>query len=311
MRFIDADEVDRVLTWPMLIDAFAEGHRRPPIITSDTLLGDETSMYFIRNAVDPGRFCASKLVTSVPANVDRGGRPAVQAVVVIFDGDDGHPLAVIDGTALTGWKTAADSALASRILSRPDAAHLLVIGAGAMTRPLVRAHVAARPSISRISIWNRTPARAEEVVADLVAEGLPAVVASDRDRAIAEADVISTGTRATEPIVAGRLLRPGTHLDLVGGFTPGTREADDEAVARGLLFVDRRESAADVGDIISPLASGAITSDDILGDLHDLVAGRVGRRSATDITVFKNAGGGHLDLMTAETVLRAVGELEA
>lgn len=307
MRFIGADEVDNALSWPTLMDAFAEAHRRPPIITSDTLLGDENSMYFIRNAVDPGRFCATKLVTSMPANLLRGDRPAIQALVVVFDGVDGRPLAVIDGTSLTAWKTAGDSALAARLLARSDAATLLVIGAGAMARPLARAHVAARPSIERVMIWNRTVDRAEEVVADLVAQGLPAEVAADRDEAIAIADVISTCTRATEPIVAGRLLRPGAHLDLVGGFTPGTREADDEAVARGSLFVDRRESAADVGDIISPLASGAIAEADILGDLHDLVAGRVGRTSPDDITVFKNAGGGHLDLITAETVLRAVG----
>jgi ornithine cyclodeaminase/alanine dehydrogenase-like protein (mu-crystallin family) len=310
VRFIDADEVNSLLTFPLVMDVFAAAHRRAPILTSDTMMGDSQEMYFIRNAVDPGRFCATKLVTTRAANLVKGDRPAVQAVVVIFDGDTGEPLAVIDGTSLTAWKTAGDSALGARLLARPDAATLLVIGAGAMARPLVRAHVAARPSIEQVWVWNRTPERAVEVIADLAAEGVAVGLASDLDAVIGDVDVITACTRANEPIIAGRLLRPGTHVDLVGGFTPDTREADDDTMRRGRVFVDRRESAADVGDIISPLASGAITESDILGDLHDLVADRVGRRSADDITVFKNAGGGHLDLLTAEAVLRAAGVID-
>jgi ornithine cyclodeaminase len=102
----------------------------------------------------------------------------------------------------------------------------------------------------------------------------------------------------------GDWLQPGTHLDLVGGFTPAHREADDRTMQRGRVFVDRRESAFDgVGDILTPIANGAITANDVLGDLHDLVAQRTGRATADEITIFKNAGGGHLDLMTAEAIL--------
>lgn len=309
MRYVDGDEIDRLLTFPSLIDAMEAAHRRPPITVADVMLGDEQQAYFVRNAVDPGRYVGSKLITSTPANRGRGGLPAVQAVCVIFDAVDGRPLAVLDGTVLTQWRTAADSALGARLLARPDARDLLVIGAGAMAGPLVRAHLAAHPSIEHVRVWNRTLVHAERLVAELAADGVAASVATDLDDAIHTADVVSACTRSIEPVIAGRLLRRGAHVDLVGGFTPAMREADDDTMARGRVFVDRRESAFDgVGDVLIPIANGTITPDDVLGDLHDLVAGRVGRRAPDEITVFKNAGGGHLDLITAEAVLAAAGD---
>lgn len=308
MRFFDADAINEVLTFPALVDAIEEAHRRAPIVIADTMFGDEHAAYFVRNAVDTGRYACSKLITSTPANLDRGDLPAVQAVCVVFDVADGRPLAVLDGTVLTQWRTAADSALGARLLARPDARHLLIVGAGAMACPLARAHVAVRPTIDEVSIWNRTAERAARVAAELAAAGIPARVVADLDTAVAAADIISTCTRATEPLIRGRLLRPGTHVDLVGTFTPTAREADDDTMSRGRIFVDRRETAFDgVGDILVPIANGTITEADVLGDLHDLVAGRPGRTTPADITVYKNAGGGHLDLITAELVLSAAG----
>jgi ornithine cyclodeaminase len=310
MQHFDASEVNRLLTFPIVMDALEEAHRRPPIIIADALLGDENGNYFVRSAVDPDRFACTKMVTSTPRNLYSGDLPAVQAVVVIFDAHDGQPLASMDGTMLTRWRTAGDSGLGARLLARADARTLLVVGAGAMSRPLAHAHCAARPGIDRVMVWNRNAARAHEVVADLVTDGLPAVVVTDLQQAVRASDIVSTATRATEPVVFGADLKPGAHLDLVGGFTPATRETDDEAMARGLVFVDRREPAFDgVGDILSPIASGAITEADVLGDLHDLVARRVGRTSPDDITIFKNAGGGHLDLFTAEALLRSAGRI--
>lgn len=303
IRFVDGETIDRTLTFPGLVDALETAHRRPPIAMTDALMGDTAATYFVRNAVDPGRMAGSKLVTVVPDNASRG-LPAVQAVCVMFDAVDGRPLAVLDGTVITQWRTAADSALGARLLARPDARTLLVIGAGAMSRPLARAHVAVLPGVEQVTVWNRTPERAAEVAADLRAEGIPAVTTTDLDAAVATADVISACTASHLPLVRGRLLRPGTHVDLVGGFTPDMREADDDTIARALVFVDRREPAFDgVGDILGPIAHGVITEADVLGDLHDLVARRVGRRSPDDITVFKNAGGGHLDLLTSQHLL--------
>jgi len=252
---------------------------------------------------------ASKLVTSFPANLAGGKLPAVQAVCVLFDGGNGRPLAVIDGTEITYWRTAADSALGAKLLARPDAETMLVVGAGEMSRWLVRAHRTVRPSLRRVLIWNRNGERAAEIAASLKDEGIAAETTSDLEGATRVADLITTCTRSHEPLVNGGNLKPGVHLDLVGGYTPDTREADDEAARRALIFVDRRESAfSGVGDILGPIASGAIRETDVLGDLYDLVGGTIeGRRSPTDITFFKNAGGGHLDLMTAEVIFERIG----
>jgi len=309
MRIVDAAEIKRVLTFPVLVDALEAAHKRAKIDVQDGFLGTEKELYFTRHAVDRGRFMASKLITSFPANLAEGKLPAVQAVFIIFDGRNGKPLAVIDGTEITYWRTAADSALGARLLARPDPQTLLVVGAGEMSRWLVRSHRTVRPSLQRVLIWNRNPDRAVEVAAALTQEGIKAEATRDLDAATQMADVITTCTRSHVPLVKGANLKPGTHLDLVGGYTPQTREADDEAARRGLVFVDRRESAFHgVGDILQPIENGAIREADVLGDLYDLAPGKVaGRRSPSDITFFKNAGGGHLDLMTAEVILKQIG----
>ncbi len=308
LRFIGAEEIRGLLTFPMLIAALEAAHRRPKMEVQDGLLGDEKEQYFVRHAVDSGRYMASKLVTSFPENLRGGELPAVQALCVLFDGRNGRPLAVIDGTELTYWRTAADSALGAKILAPIKPATLLVVGAGGMSAPLIRAHRAVRPSLKRILIWNRTHERAASLVARLLEEGIQAESTRDLGAATEIADVITTCTRSHEPLILGAHLRPGVHLDLVGGYLPGTREADDEAARRSLVYVDCRESAFNgVGDISQPIASGAIRESDVLGDLYDLIGGRIaGRQSQSDITFFKNAGGGHLDLMTAEVIFRSL-----
>ena len=309
MRFVDAEEIRSALTFPTLIGALEAAHRRPKIEVRDDPLGSEQALYFVRNAVDRGRFFASKLITSFPANLVSGDLPAVQAICVLFDGTNGRPLLVMDGTEITYWRTAADSALGARILAPASPETMLMVGAGAMAPWLVRAHRTVRPTIRRVLIWNRTKQRAAALAALLEREGIEAVATEDLDGATRTADIVSTCTRSHAPLIRGACLRPGAHLDLVGGYTRETREADDEAARRALIFVDRRESAlGGVGDILQPIANGAIAEADVLGDLYDLVGGSVrGRRSPSDITLFKNAGGGHLDLMTAEVVFRLLG----
>jgi ornithine cyclodeaminase/alanine dehydrogenase-like protein (mu-crystallin family) len=307
-RFIGADDITRVLSFPALIAALEAAHRRPKMELQNSLLGNEREQYFVRHAVDSGRYLASKLITSFPGNLHNGSLPAVQALCVLFDGRNGQPLAILDGTELTYWRTAADSALGAKILSVPNAVTLLMVGAGAMAAHLIRAHRTVRPSIRRILIWNRTQERAAIVAAQLSEEGIEAELTDDLSTATQMADIISTCTRSNKPLILGANLKPGTHLDLVGGYTLNTREADDEAARRSRVFVDCRESALDgVGDISQPIANGAIRESDVLGDLYDLIAARVpGRRSPSDITFFKNAGGGHLDLMTAELIMKTL-----
>ena len=207
MRMIDAAEIRKVLSFPILIDALEAGHRRPPLEVQDGLLGSEAAQYLVRHAVDPGRYMASKLVTSFPANLTGGRLPAVQAVCVLFDGRDGRPLALIDGTELTYWRTAADSALGARLLANPEPETMLVVGAGELSRWLVRAHCAARPSLRRILVWNRTAARAAETAAALRQEGFAAEATSDLDGATKEADLISTSSAATRRRRARRMTR--------------------------------------------------------------------------------------------------------
>ncbi|WP_407051444.1 ornithine cyclodeaminase family protein [Methyloraptor flagellatus] len=252
-----------------------------------------------------GAYAGAKLVSVFPGNA-AVGRPTNATVYVLFDGADGRPLAVLTGDCFTMMKTAADSALAARYLARPDARVLACLGAGAQAATQIAALRAVRPSIERIVVWNRTAEKVERLVARLREDGLDAVVAVDADTAVGAADIVTAVTSSTVPIVLGARLRPGTHVDLVGGFTPAMREADDDAVRHARVFVDTRQfTVKDCGDIAGPIASGALRPEDIVGDLYDLCRGWApGRRADDEITLFKNAGGGHLDLMTAVAFYR-------
>jgi ornithine cyclodeaminase len=310
VRVIDQDGIDAALTWPALVDALDAGHRLGRGQTHDVLLEDGGNVLLSRTAWKAGYGIGIKTVTGFFGNPDRTPPlPSVQGVFVLFDHDDGRPLAVIDGAGITAWKTAADSALGSRYLSRPDARCLLMVGAGALAKPLIRAHRSVRPKIEKVLLWNRTPARAEALAAELRTEGLGAEVATDLTAALGQADIVSSATRSETPLIQGAWLRPGTHLDLVGAFTATMREADDTALRRGRLFVDARETTLDhIGELKVPIERGVIGADDIVADLYDLAAGFAWQRSPDDITVYKNGGGAHLDLMTAIAIYRGVEE---
>jgi ornithine cyclodeaminase len=313
MKFVSGDEVHRLCDWRGLVAALANGHRGPRPLTARAHLEVEArghrQSYLNLPAWLPGIALGSKLVTVVPDNPERfPDLPAIQAAYVLFDGDDGRPLALIDGTALTYRKTAADSALGSLLLSRRDAEVLLMVGAGGLAPYLARAHRAVRPSLAEVRVWNRTRGRAEAVAAALRAEGVDAEAVADLEGAVRSADVVSCCTASNSPLVEGAWLKPGAHLDLVGAFTPDMRECDDEAVKRARLFVDSREFAiTQPGDLSSPIARGVIAATDIEGDLFDLCRPdfKVKRR-ADDVTLYKNGGGGHLDLMTALYIWRTI-----
>ena len=309
MRFVSGEEIHRVLTFPALVAAMEASHRRPRIASGISLWarrGRTTSC--ARPSIPVARWAASSSpafpTTSSPEMETRIDCRRSRRCTCCSMATNGRPLAVLDGTEITWWKTAADSALGARLLAPADPHTLVVVGAGTMAPWLVRAHRFARPSIRRVLVWNRTPARAADLAARLREDGIAAEAAADLETAVRQAQVITSVTRAHTPLIQGSWLQPGAHLDLVGGYTPETREADDVAVRRSRIFVDRLESALDVGDIQQPIASGAIRKEDVLGDLYDLVGGAVpGRLGGSDITLFKNAGGGHLDLMTAEAIM--------
>ena len=246
-----------------------------------------------------------KLINVFPGNA-RLGHPSVVGVYIFMDGTTGAARAVIDGTALTVRRTAAASALASDYLSRPDSARLLMVGSGNLAPHLVRAHAVVRP-LDDITVWSRSHANATGLAERLCREGFSARATEDLEAAAGRADIISCATLATEPLIAGHWLRPGTHLDLVGGFTPHMREADDEAIRRSAVYVDTRAGAlAEAGDVIVPIQRGILRERDIRGDLTDLCRGeRPGRGDSAAITLFKSVGAALEDLAAAALVARA------
>jgi ornithine cyclodeaminase len=243
-----------------------------------------------------------KIVNVVPGNAARG-LPAVTASYLLFDETTGAHLALFDGRALTGRRTAAASALTASYLARADARTLLVVGAGHVGSEMPAAYRAVLP-IDRVLVWNPTPARAERLVEHLQEQGMAAERRTDLQAAVGEADIVSCATLATAPLIQGDWLRPGQHLDLVGSFLPHMRETDDVAMARGRVFLDGPAAAIESGDIKGPMASGALR--EIAGTLYDLCGGRVkGRRSAGEITVFKSVGLAVEDLAAARVALAA------
>ena len=308
MQFVAAAEVHRLCPWEPLVGALAESHRKPaPLVDRSELhfeRGGARETYFNLPAWQPGIAMGTKIVTVMPGNpVGQAPLPAVQASYVLCDGTTGTPVALIDGTALTYCKTAAVSALGSSLLSRPDAATLLIVGAGGLAPHLLAAHRALRPSLRRTSLWNRSAEKAKAL-----AELYGGEAVDDLASAVRSADIVSCATSSIAPLICGEWLQPGAHLDLVGAFTPDMRECDDEAVTRARLFVDSRWFAIDQpGDLSSPLRRGIIKRERIEGDLFDLCGkGLVPPRAPGDITLFKNGGGAHLDLFTALFVWNSV-----
>ncbi len=300
MHVVPHQETIGLMDYLPLIDYFEACHRQPPAQVGDVYTGDGSGNGLLARAgFAPGAGLGIKLATIFPTN---SKLPSVHTVYVAFDPTTGQERAVIIGNALTWFKTACDSALAARYLARPDATRLLMVGAGAMAPHLIRAHMAACPSIREVVIWNRTAARAEALATTLA--DLGAEVSTDLRAAVERADIVSCATMAVEPLVKGAWLRRGTHLDLVGSYLPHMREADDDTINCSRVFVDFRESAFDTGEIAIPISNGVIGSHDVSGDLYELATGVIhGRTHANEITLFKNAGGGHLDLMAAQYLL--------
>ncbi|AKH99962.1 putative ornithine cyclodeaminase, mu-crystallin [Hoeflea sp. IMCC20628] len=308
MRIVTGDDIRSVCSWPFAVEALRAGHLMPPADLRDSLVENAGRKMLVRTAWIPGLASGVKAVTIYPDNPSaEPARPSVQGQVLLFDEARGDVVAVLEGVDLTAWKTAGDSALGSSCLSRLDVRTMLMVGAGSMARPLIDAHRTVRPTLDRVLVWNRSQGRAEDLVQSLADDGISAEVVSDLDAAVARADLICSATMSTEPLIRGAALKPGTHVDLVGAYTPSMREADDAVLTRGRLFVDSfATTVGHIGEVMIPMASGVITKADIQGDLHDLVQARAGRGATDEITIFKNGGGAHLDVMIAHAVYLAL-----
>jgi alanine dehydrogenase len=308
MLMLDADKILNSLSFTTLVDELAAMHRDPIGLVDEMLMesrdaNDNVSHFFIRTGWQPEKAVGAKVITVFPRNNQQREWPSIQAVYILFEGVNGTPIACLDGTALTWIKTATDSALGSRLLSRENIETMLMIGAGQMAPHLVSAHCAVRPSLKQVHIWNRTRDKAAALCASLAAKfpQIEFAPVSEIEAGAREADLICSAIGCEAPIIQGAWLKPGTHVDLIGAYTPAMREADDECLRRGSLFVDARETTLHhIGELMIPLASGVISEQDVLADLSDLCQQRhAGRQSEAEITLFKNGGGGHLDLMCA------------
>jgi len=304
-----AEAIAKTLNFCPLIEHLRQAHREPPAAVERALMlhrmpsGAENA-FLIWPAWQHERNLGIKIVTLFP---DNRAVPAVQALYVLFDGANGAIEALIDGTELTYWKTAADSTLGADYLARRDAKTFLMVGAGYLAPFLIRAYRDIRPGLERVLVWNRTASKAHQLAQSMTG-AVPVEAVEDLEAAVAQADIVCCATTSYQPLIRGQWLQPGTHLDLIGGYTPQMREADDEAVRRSRVFVDSRWFTIEhVGDLTQPISNGTLKREDVLGDLFDLCTARVpGRESDGEITFFKSGGGAHLDLMTAQYIAHAL-----
>ncbi|MGO4524906.1 ornithine cyclodeaminase family protein [Microvirga sp. 2MCAF35] len=311
MRVVTSAEIDRVLTFPALIDALAEAFRGDMVtpvrhhheIERAGAHGTLLLMPSWTGPATPDGFVGVKVVSVFPENGAKG-LPSVMGSYLLMDGATGEPVSVLDGTRLTVWRTAAASALAARYLAREDASRMVMVGAGSLAPFLIRAHMSQRP-IREVALWNHNGAKAETLAAELRREGLPVTAVTDLEAAVREADLVSCATLSTAPIVKGAWLKAGAHLDLVGAFNLKMREADDEALLRAQVHIDTLAAKTEGGDVAVALQTGAMAESHIRGTLADLCRGRH-RRDPVAITAFKSVGAALEDLAAAMLVWRSL-----
>ena len=290
-------EAEAVMDWSGLTAAFEAGHLLPKPEIADLFLYRDRDVMLDRAAWLTGLGALVKVATLVPGNAALG-LPGVNGIVTLFDDVTGIPKALIDFHLVTKWKTAGDSLLSASKLARKDARRFLLVGAGTVARSMVGAYSSLWPE-AEFTVWNRSTEGARKMAAEVA--GLR--VADNLEAAVRAADVICTATMSTAPLVLGAWLQPGQHLDLIGSYTPKMREVDDLAMRRARIFVDARATTIHhIGELIDPIASGAISEADVLADFYqpDLFK----RTSDDQITIAKNGGGAHLDLMTAAYILQ-------
>ncbi|OUM00157.1 ornithine cyclodeaminase family protein [Variovorax sp. JS1663] len=308
MKQFDADATRRALAFdrlvPALRAAFAEDTQVPPRHVHTVEAGTDRGTVLIMPAWSEAGYLGIKTINIFPGNGARG-LPGLHATYVLYDAHTGVPLAMMDGNEITAHRTAAASALGAAFLARQDARRLLVLGTGRVARLLPAAHASVR-EIDQVQVWNHRPEGAEALAAQWRNEGWNAQAATDLEAAVREADVVSCATLATAPLVKGEWLAPGSHLDLIGSFTPQMREADPACFAGASTFVDTEEALTKAGDLLDAIAAGTLARDAVQATLSDLCRSRHGgRANATERTVFKAVGSALEDLAAATLVWRA------
>ncbi len=308
MQFFDQGAVQQALPYSLLMDAIASGLQSPiesPARTHYEPNHDDSTV-LIMPAWKQQSMMGVKLVSVWPGN-SALGQSAVSAVYILISCANGNPIAVIDGTELTLRRTAATASLGARILARKDSHTLAVLGTGALSVPMVQAHISAMP-FTRILIWGRTTAKAQAVVDRLALLGINAEASTDLQGTLEHADVVAVATTATEPFIRSEWIKPGTHVGLVGAFTAKMSEAEPALIARAQVFADSREAVLEKGgEVLHALKQGLIAPSDILAELAQLTLKPDNDWRADDqvITVFKSVGFAALDLIAGELVFNA------
>ena len=301
LPFLNQTELEALHDYPLLIkhleQALAESQIQYPL--RQHYAYGEANTLLTMPSWENGRDIGIKLVTVTPANQKRE-LPSIQGVVVYFDADTGAPLAILDAATVTRKRTAAASALASKLLSRSDSTSLLLLGTGALAPELIRAHTSVRP-IETVYLWGRTPAKAQRIQEMFADSPCQVQAVTDYSQVAPSVDIISTATMAVDPLLSSLHLTAGQHLDLVGSYLPHMREADDSVIERVDIYVDNRPGAEkESGDILQPLQNGIMTTEDIRGTLAELCQGVVpAREQAKQITLFKSVGFALEDLVAA------------
>ena len=305
MQFFDQAAVAAALPYPTLIEALAHGLQEPiasPLRSHFEPNGDDSTV-LIMPAWKARAMMGVKLVSIWPGN-SALGLSAVSGVYVLISCTDGRPLAVLDGTELTLRRTAAAAALAATRLARQDSQTLAILGTGSLSAPLALAHASVM-AFKRVVVWGRSLAKAQAVVDSLAPLGVRAQASDDLQATLAGADVAAAATTATTPFIRADWVRPGTHLGLIGAFTPTMAEAEPALMPRAQLFADNREAIGQKGgEVLQAIQQGLIAATDIRAELAELAAqpGRAWRTDAQAITVFKSVGFAALDLIAAQKV---------
>ncbi|WP_282128890.1 ornithine cyclodeaminase family protein [Roseobacter litoralis] len=293
---IPFSEGEAVLDWIGLTDALAAGHLLPKAEIADTFLYRDPDTLLNRAAWIDGLGLAVKSATIFPGNTAQG-LSSVNGGVTLYCDKTGTLEAIVDFHLVTKWKTAGDSLLAARRLARADSRTILIVGAGTQARALHSAYSALFPD-AQFTVWNRTAQNAEQLAREIPSFA----IAEDLETAVRAADIVTAATMTTTPLIRGAWLQPGQHIDLIGAYRPDMREVDDDALQRARVFVDSLDTTVDhIGELKIPIAAGAFSADQIVADYYAPEPFK--RQSDDEITLFKNGGGAHLDLMTSRFIL--------
>lgn len=307
LKIINGDEVRQLLTMAECVDVMEQAMRAtssgsiviPPRLLFSLAGGNG---FFANMPGSSADALGSKIVSFLPDNPARG-RPAVSGYIGLFDPGTGLPTAIIEGRVITEVRTAAASAMATRALSREDSRTLGIFGTGHQADVHIEAICTVRP-IEEVVIWGRNFEKAESLARRHDHREDVVVRATDDASQAAACDIVCTTTLATEPILEGRWVRPGSHVCLVGAYAPDAREADTDLIVKSKVYVDSLESAGnEAGDILIPIGEGAISKSHLVGEIGQLLLGEIpGRQSREEITIYKSLGIVSQDLYAARHV---------